>query len=116
MMRTSRRRFLGGLTALAAGPALARLPANPEVIVVGAEARRAMVRGHVTRWAGDPWALGAYAAARPGFNHMRRRLAEPVADRLFFAGEACVPEWATQVAGAHLSGLDAAEELLAVVR
>ena len=68
--------------------------------VFGASVDRAFAKGHVTRWASDPWALGAYSAARPGHSHMRSRLAEPVADRVFFAGEACEPQWATQVAGA----------------
>ncbi len=43
---------------------------------------------------------------------MRETLSQPVADRLFFAGEACAQGWATQVIGAYLSGVSAAEQIL----
>ena len=82
---------------------------------IGSAADRAFVKGHVTKWGQDPWALGAYSAARPGHARMRYDLAEPVGDRIFFAGEACVPKWATQVAGAHLSGVRAGKDLLDLV-
>jgi predicted NAD/FAD-dependent oxidoreductase len=47
---------------------------------------------------------------------MRETLSLPIADRLFFAGEACVQSWATQVTGAYLSGVSAAEEILDATR
>ena len=40
-------------------------------------------------WGIDPFALGAYSFALPGYADRRALLAEPVDDRLFFAGEAC---------------------------
>lgn len=68
------------------------------------------VKGHVTRWGRDPWALGAYSAARPGFAHMRRKLARPVGG-LYFAGEACArSRHVTMVQGAHDSGILAARQ------
>jgi monoamine oxidase len=55
------------------------------------------------------------AAAKPGRAQARRLYAEPLANRLFFAGDACVPQWAGQAAGAYLSGQRAAADVLAVI-
>lgn len=49
----------------------------------------ALVKHRTTAWGSTPWTLGAYSAARPGATGMRAVLAEPVGDRLYFAGEAC---------------------------
>ncbi len=68
-----------------------------------------MVRHLVTAWRGDPWIRGAYSAARPGAAHQRARLAEPIDDRLFFAGEATSQQVYATAHGAYLSGLKAAE-------
>lgn len=69
----------------------------------------------ITRWGADPLAMGAYSASKPGRNKSRRKLAKPVGDRVFFAGEACIPKWATQVSGAYLSGLEAAEDIAEII-
>ena len=76
----------------------------------GSSVRRHFVKGHFTDWGADPLARGAYAAARVGHNKKRRLLSRPVGDRIFFAGEATVPEWATQVAAAYISGQRAARK------
>jgi monoamine oxidase len=76
----------------------------------GFEIKRMFVKGHFTNWSADPFARGAYAYARVGKNHLRRKIATPVDDRLFFAGEACVPEWATQAPAAYISGRTAANQ------
>ncbi len=66
------------------------------------------------RWGVDPFALGSYSFARPGFADCRLRLATPVDDRLFFAGEACsVGDFSTAHGGWH-TGIRAAEEVIAV--
>ena len=52
------------------------------------------------------------AAAKVGRNDQRRVLRAPVDDRLFFAGEAMIPEWATQAPAAYLSGQMAAREVV----
>jgi monoamine oxidase len=70
----------------------------------------AFVKGHITKWASDPYAYGAYSSASVGHAQDRKKLARPVDDRLFFAGEACSPEWATQVSAAYITGLQAAED------
>ena len=66
-----------------------------------------------TAWLRDPWARGSYSYARPGHADDRARLAAPVDDRLFFAGEACSPNFFSTAHGAWLSGITAAEAALA---
>ncbi|MCU0268117.1 MAG: FAD-dependent oxidoreductase [Acidimicrobiales bacterium] len=68
----------------------------------------------VTRWASDPWSLGSYSYLRVGADpEDRRTLAAPVADTLFFAGEATASSNPGTVHGAVSSGRRAAEEVLA---
>ena len=63
----------------------------------------------VTRWDADPWVLGAYSYAVPGQAEARDRLGEPVGDgHLMFAGEASHVPLASTVAGAWISGQNAA--------
>jgi monoamine oxidase len=78
----------------------------------GADIRKTVGKTHATRWASDPWALGAFSAAAPGGQPGRRTLMEPVRDRLFFAGEAVHETlWGT-VGGAWESGERAADAAL----
>jgi monoamine oxidase len=66
----------------------------------------------VTRWGKDPFALGAYSHIPPfASGEDYARLAEPVDDLLFFAGEATSREYPATVHGAYLSGLRAASEM-----
>lgn len=68
----------------------------------------------VTRWAADPFSLGAYSFNAVGSDGaMRRALAEPVDGRLFFAGEATSADHFATTHGAYLSGLAAADRVLA---
>jgi monoamine oxidase len=64
-------------------------------------------------WGHDPFALGSYSSALPGFANCRKTLAEPVDDRLFFAGEACSPNFFSTAHGGFLSGVTAAEQAIA---
>jgi monoamine oxidase len=67
----------------------------------------------VTRWASDLLARGAYSFVGVGASSDdRAALAEPVAGRLFFAGEATSVEYPANVHGAWLSGERAAREVL----
>jgi monoamine oxidase len=66
----------------------------------------------LTRWGSDPLFRGAYSAARPGRASARSSLAQPVGNRLWFAGEATHTAWATQAAGAYLSGIRAARQVV----
>lgn len=84
--------------------------------IFGARADRALSPGaHVTAWGEDPFSLGAYAYAGPGAFGSRAQLANAFpGGRILFAGEACRSDGlAGTVAGAYLSGQDAAERLLA---
>jgi monoamine oxidase len=69
----------------------------------------------ITRWAADPFAGGSYSYfavdVRP---EDPARLAAPVAERLFFAGEVTDPDHPSTVQGALRSGERAAREILAV--
>ncbi len=78
----------------------------------GSAARRCLSFLHATDWDLDPWSLGAYSYARPGYSEARARLAEPLEERLFFAGEACHPGHPASAHGAYLSGIDAADDIL----
>ena len=67
----------------------------------------------ITRWARDPFALGSYSFPAVGSNYqMREELAKPVANRLFFAGEATEPDYPSTVHGAFLSGKREAERII----
>ncbi len=67
--------------------------------------------GAVTRWGRDPFSLGSHSAALPGQAHRRSELAKPVGERIYFAGEACAPAWASSLPGAFLSGRAAARAI-----
>ncbi len=74
------------------------------------------VKGYYTRWGEDQWARGSYTSAEPGYAHMRERLKEPIAEKIFFAGEACeLGQWAT-CAGAYFSGLEAVRTMAELAR
>jgi monoamine oxidase len=66
----------------------------------------------VHRWGADPFAGGSYSSALPGKSENRALLAEPVADRLFFAGEACSPDHYSTAQGGYLTGTGAAEKVM----
>ncbi|WP_231970914.1 NAD(P)/FAD-dependent oxidoreductase [Mycobacterium sp. E3198] len=66
-----------------------------------------------SNWAADPYALGAYSFHAPGSGLSdRRRLAEPIGDRLYLAGEAVGVNNPATVTGAVVSGRDAAARLM----
>jgi len=68
---------------------------------------------HVTRWASDRWAGGSYSFIKAGSSGADRdALAEPVGERLFFAGEATHRDHASTVHGAYLSGQREARRVL----
>ena len=68
----------------------------------------------ITRWRQDPFAFGSYSYIPTEARHeMRKDLAMPVGDRLFFAGEATHAEYPSTVHGAYLSGQRAAQEVVA---
>jgi monoamine oxidase len=64
-------------------------------------------------WGIDPFSRGSYSYALPGKANCRAELAAPVNDRVFFAGEACSESDYSTAHGAYLTGIAAAEQLLA---
>lgn len=68
----------------------------------------------LTRWASDQFAGGSYSFNPLGITAKTRQdLAQPVGRTLFFAGEAAEPEYFGTAHGAYLSGLNAAQQVLA---
>ncbi len=83
--------------------------------IFGSDAPGRVTNGGMTGWATDPWSLGAYAAARPGRYAAREALAQPVSDRIFFAGEALAGGLIQTCGGAFRSGQQAARAVGAVL-
>jgi monoamine oxidase len=79
----------------------------------GNDIRRQLSPLASSAWRSDPFARGSYSYARPGHADDRARLAEPVDDRLFFAGEACSSHFFSTAHGAYETGTAAAEAALA---
>jgi monoamine oxidase len=85
-----------------------------ELGVAPAELRRAVEAIHWHDWTHDPLAGGAYAYVLVGGAGVRSRLARPVEDTLYFAGEACAEQGRDgTVDGALASGRQAARFILA---
>ncbi|MFX0540480.1 flavin monoamine oxidase family protein [Roseovarius sp. S4756] len=72
--------------------------------MMGSDARKHFVKGHMSGWDSNPLTLGAYSAAKPGRAASRDVLAEPLGERVFFAGEAVAGPYIALMSGAHLSG------------
>jgi monoamine oxidase len=81
--------------------------------LLGADFARGLRPLAGTWWHREPTIGGAYSHALPGHADQRQRLAAPLDDRLFFAGEACSRHDYSTAHGAWQSGLDAAEAILA---
>ena len=112
--------FVGGDFAWemeAAGPAAAvDFVAGRLADIFGADVRKHLGHGSMTTWAAEPWVRGAYAVAAPGAADARSVLAEPVADRVFVAGEALAGGLIQTAGGARLSGEATARRVAAHLR
>ncbi|HJU18300.1 MAG TPA: NAD(P)/FAD-dependent oxidoreductase [Stellaceae bacterium] len=91
---------------------MAAFAADELAHLFGADIRRRIAPLSSTAWRRDPWARGSYSYALPGHAGDRAVLAAPVEDRLFFAGEACSPNFFSTAHGAYLTGLAAAAAVL----
>jgi monoamine oxidase len=116
------------LTGWLAGPGAERLHALPDDALLllaleslaqllatpVAELRAQLCASHVRNWGTEPYAYGAYSYPTVGAPAARAALATPVADTLFFAGEAVYEGPAAgTVEAALVSGQVAAHMLLA---
>jgi monoamine oxidase len=63
----------------------------------------------MSAWSGKTNVGGSYSYATPGASDLRKVLAAPHDDRLFFAGEACSPTRYSTAHGAYESGVAAAK-------
>lgn len=79
--------------------------------IFGSDIATGYINAAVTRWWRDPFARGTHSAATPGQSHQRAELGRPVADRLYFAGEACATTWASALPGALETGRQAARAI-----
>jgi monoamine oxidase len=79
--------------------------------MVGERIRGAVLGGRLAGWWTDPHACGSYSVVRPGHLEARTILREPIANRIWFAGEATAGGGAMTVGGATLDGRRAAEEV-----
>jgi monoamine oxidase len=82
------------------------------VLLLGSDFRGKLKPLAESRWAGDPFAQGAYSHALPGHAEARAILAAPIDGRLFFAGEATSPNFFSTAHGARDSGERAAREVM----
>jgi monoamine oxidase len=82
------------------------------VKIAGGDARKAFTGGKLAGWSEDPYALGSYAVVLPGRLRARYSLAKPVADKLWFAGEATAGVYAMTAGGAYIAGRDAAKAIV----
>lgn len=69
----------------------------------------------LSQWRKDALARGSYSYAVPGHHSDRAVLAEPVDNRIFFAGEACSVESFSTAHGAYHTGVTAAGQALAAL-
>jgi len=74
--------------------------------------REELVAAYVHDWASDPWSRGAYSYIGVGGADAPAQLAQPLRERLFFAGEAAHPDSSGTVEAALQSGRRAAQLLL----
>lgn len=109
--------FVGGRCAAALeaeGPGAITAFAIEELVgLMGSDFRGKLTPLTETRWQAEPFSRGAYSHALPGQADARGRLARPVEDRIFFAGEAVSPHAYSTSHGAWQAGERAAGEALA---
>ena len=84
--------------------------------LLGSDIRKRISPLASTAWLQDPWTRGSYSFALPGHADDRTVLAAPVDHRLFFAGEACSPNFFSTAHGAWMSGIAAAAAALASLK
>jgi monoamine oxidase len=82
------------------------------VSLLGNDMRKRLSPIVESAWARDPWSLGAYSYGGAGAQAARAALAEPVNERLFFAGEHCSDLDFSTAHGAYRTGVKAADEAI----
>jgi monoamine oxidase len=80
--------------------------------IFGTEFVRKIRASLTSSWVSDPFSMGSYSAALPGKAHLREQLNRPIADRIYFAGEASSVNHFGTVHGAWHSAVETAERML----
>ena len=83
--------------------------------VFGPKLEEHVVAADTTKWGSDPDVGGSYAIQLPGHAGARETLAEPIANRLFLAGEATSKHHFGYAHGAFIEGQAAAEKIVALL-
>ena len=93
------------------GPEAARAYSE-EILVdaLGSSIRSQLGTFKTSAWGFDPLVKGAYSSQKPGTVNMRGKLAEPVGEALYFAGEATSGNYLNTAHGAFLSGVERVSE------
>ncbi|HEX4181940.1 MAG TPA: NAD(P)/FAD-dependent oxidoreductase [Caulobacteraceae bacterium] len=100
----------------AEGPGAAAAFAVEELVgIYGSDMRTRLRAVSSSSWRRETWSLGSYSHAAPGGAWARAALAEPVEERILFAGEACSANFFSTAHGAAMSGRDAAERALGLL-
>ncbi|MFZ5671898.1 MAG: flavin monoamine oxidase family protein [Pseudomonadota bacterium] len=74
----------------------------------GSDLRRRVKKATATHWSSDVFINGAYSCARPGHGLARRAFANPIAERIFLAGEHVHASFYATAHGAFETGIAAA--------
>jgi monoamine oxidase len=83
--------------------------------LLGGDMRRRLRPVAQSAWVLDPFATGSYSCALPGHADDRLTLAEPVDERLFFAGEACSVGFFGTAHAAYITAVAAADRAIAAL-
>ena len=79
--------------------------------IYGSKIKKDLIGSHFADWSSNVFIQGAWASAEPGAFKFREILREPVAEKIYFAGEACAKDWGT-VGGATNSGIEEARKII----
>ena len=95
--------------------AAARFAIEELTALLGADFARGLRPLAATAWARVPSIGGSYSHALPGHAAARASLSAPVDDRIALAGEACSLTDFSTAHGAYVTGVTAAEHILAAI-
>ncbi|WP_395021426.1 flavin monoamine oxidase family protein [Dongia sp.] len=112
--------YLGGVQcrdlALAGDAAMLEYGRDTLAKLFGTEILKDIRQSRATSWTTNACIGGAYSVLVPGGGEARAALAQPIDDKLFFAGEATSPDAFQTAHGAWQSGLDAMKLILATAQ
>ncbi len=81
----------------------------------GSDIASQVVETAATSWLPDPHIRGGHSTVKPGMDGARARLRQPVAERIYIAGEATSDQHFSTCHGAYATGIEAAHEAAAML-